>query len=128
MTHAVETITTFDLEPAQLLAFDGGTRMRVLSGAAWLTEEGRPGDAIVAAGREVALRGGRSVAEALEPTRLQVVEARRGRGGVALRASRRLRRAALGWRRLVARLQLGAAGSPEDPGGSDPAFTAGRSR
>lgn len=126
MNHAVETITTFDLDRAQLLAFDGGTRMRVLFGAAWLTEEGRPGDAIVAAGREVALRGGRSVAEALEPTRLQVVEARRG--GVALCAGRRLRRAALGWRRLVARLQLGAAGSPENPGGSGPAFTERRSR
>ena len=103
-----EAVTTIDLGYEQLFVFDGGpqARVRVLYGATWLTEEGRPGDTIVEAGAEFALHGGRAVAEALGPTRLQIVKQRRR--GAARRLGRRLQRAAHSLRQLVGRLQLGA--------------------
>jgi len=103
-----EAVTTIDLGYEQLFVFDGGpqARVRVLYGATWLTEEGRPGDTIVGAGAEVALHGGRAVAEGLGPTRLQIVEPRRR--GAARRLGHRLLQAAHGLRQLVGRLQLGA--------------------
>ena len=54
MNTPTETIRTIDLGYEQMLIFDGGrgARMRVLYGAAWLTGEGDPVDAIVGAGSE----------------------------------------------------------------------------
>jgi hypothetical protein len=109
MRAAAETVTTIDLGYEQLFVFDGGpqARLRVLYGAAWLTEEGQSADAIVGAGGEVPLHGGRALAEALGPTRLQIVAA--ARGGALRRAGRWLRRTTTGLRRRLGRLQLGAA-------------------
>ena len=50
-----------------------GDRVRVLFGATWLTQEGEPGDAVLRAGSELPLSGGRTLVEALEPARLQVL-------------------------------------------------------
>ena len=108
MNDRAETVRTIDLGYEQMLVIDGGpgSRVRVLYGATWLTEEGEPGDAIVGGGDEVALRGGRTLIEALAPTRLQILEAR---SGAAARAGRWLRRAAHEARQRLDRLQLGAA-------------------
>jgi hypothetical protein len=108
MQRRAETVTTVDLGYEQLFVFNGGSqaRVRVLYGATWLTEEGQPGDAIVGAGGEVALHGGRAVAEGLGPTRLEIVEERRHR--LVLDVGQRLQRAARKWRERLGRLQLGA--------------------
>ena len=114
MTGTAQTVTTVDLGYEQMLVFDGGpgARVRVLYGATWLTEEGQRTDAIVGAGSELALHGGRAVAEGLAPTRLQIVQARRS--DPAAHIGRRLRQAA-GWlRRQFERLQMGA-GSTVEP-------------
>jgi hypothetical protein len=105
----VETVRTVDLGYEQMLVFDGGpqARVRVLYGATWLTEEGQAGDAIVSAGDEVALHGGRALIEGLGPTRVQIVEVERR--GLAKRTGRWLRRAAHNARKQIDRLQLGAA-------------------
>lgn len=109
MNARTETVTTVDLGYEQLFVFDGGpqARVRVLYGAAWLTEEGQPGDLIVGAGGEARLHGGRALAEGLGTTRLQIVEAE-GRGALR-RAGRWLQRATLDLRQWLGRLQLGAA-------------------
>ncbi|MCK7497791.1 MAG: hypothetical protein MZW92_48815 [Comamonadaceae bacterium] len=60
----------------------------------WLTEEGTVADAIVGAGTEAPLRGGRTVIEALAPSRLQIIAG--GRCCVDALAQGWLRRA---WRR-----------------------------
>ena len=105
----VQTIRTVDLGYEQMLVFDGGpqARVRVLYGATWLTEEGRAEDAIVGAGEEVALHGGRALIERLAPTRVQIVEPQRR--GLAWRTGGWLRRAARGARQQIGRFQLGAA-------------------
>jgi hypothetical protein len=112
MQTRAEVVTTVDLGYEQLFTFDGGphSRVRVLYGATWLTEEGQTGDSVVVAGGELALHGGRAVAEGLVPTRLQIVEPRPR--SVARRAGPWLRQAARDLRRLLARLQLGAAAEP----------------
>lgn len=112
MKPTAESVTTIDLGYEQLLVFDGGprARLRVLYGATWLTEEGQPADAVVGAGAEVPLHGGRAVVEGLGPTRLQIVEA--GPRSVAHHAGPRLQRAVRDLRQLLARLQLGAAAEP----------------
>jgi len=109
MTGPTETVTTIDLGYEQLFVLDGGpaARVRVLYGAMWLTEEGEPADAIVGNGREVALHGGRAVAEGLEPTRLQIVETRSPSG--IQRVRQQLRRALRGLRAGLGRHQLGMA-------------------
>jgi len=114
MKGSAETVTTVDLGYEQMLVFDGGpdARVRVLYGATWLTEEGLRDDAIVGTGDEVALHGGRAVAEGLAPTRLQIVQARRP--DPAAHIGRRLRQAAGRLRRQFERLQLGA-GSAVEP-------------
>jgi hypothetical protein len=108
MNDRAETVRTIDLGYEQMLVIDGGpgSRVRVLYGATWLTEEGETGDAIVGGGDEVALRGGRALIEGLAPTRLQILEAR---SSAAARAGRWLRRAAHKARQRLDRLQLGAA-------------------
>jgi hypothetical protein len=107
MADASETIRTIDLGYEQMWVFDGGrdARVRVLYGAAWLTEEGEPGDAIARAGDEVALHGGRAVIEAIGPARVQIVSVR---PGVLRRAGRWLQQAARRARQQAGRLQLGA--------------------
>lgn len=93
-----------DLGDAQLMVFDSarGERVRVLWGSSLLTQEGEVGDALLSPGAELALQDGRTVIEALGPTRLQIVgDARRGPS--LLRAV--LRRA----RHWVTRQQFGPA-------------------
>lgn len=109
MKRKAETVTTVDLGYEQLFVFEGGreARVRVLYGATWLTEEGQPGDAIVGAGGEVALHGGRAVVEGLGPTRLQIVRARPT--GTLQSTTGWLRRAARNLREQLGRLQLGTA-------------------
>lgn len=113
MKGGARTVTTVDLGHEQMLVFDGGpdSRVRVLYGATWLTEEGQRADAIVGAGSEVALHGGRAVAEGLAPTRLQIVQVRRSDPGAHI--GHRLRQAASRLLRQLERLQLGAGGAVE---------------
>lgn len=90
-----------DLGSEQLAVYEGspGERVRVVCGAAWLTQEGEPGDVVLRAGAELSLRAGRTVIQALEPTRLQILGVARS-PGAGQRLVRHLRRWAL-------RLQLG---------------------
>lgn len=89
---------TIELGRAQMLSLQGGPgdRVRVLCGSALLTQEGDLDEAMLDSGREFELHDGRTLIEALQPARLQIVRAaRQPRGAVA--AVRR-------WRQ---RLQLG---------------------
>lgn len=107
MKTAAPRIRTIDLGYEQILIFDDGRgeRVRVLYGATWLTQEGEDGDTVLQPGAERTLCDGRTLIQALEPSRLQVVG-----GPVPRRHPVRalLRRA----RRWIARLQLGPA-TPE---------------
>lgn len=74
------TTRTIDLGYEQILTLEGrpGTRVRVLYGAMWLTEEGDPRDVFARCGQEVTLGSdGRSVIEGLGHARVQVIEPRR---------------------------------------------------
>ncbi|HEU0202801.1 MAG TPA: DUF2917 domain-containing protein [Burkholderiaceae bacterium] len=74
-------VRTVDLGYDQLLMLHGepGTRVRVLFGGVWLTEEGAVQDVFAAAGEEVALRTRKgALLEALRPARVQVIEPVRG--------------------------------------------------
>ncbi len=108
MSGRQETVTTIDLGYEQMFVFDGGpgARVRVLYGATWLTEEDQPGDAVVCAGGEVSLHGGRALVEGLGPTRVQIVAAPRHHLGQ--QSVSRLRAAARDVRRWLGRLQFGA--------------------
>lgn len=91
-------IRTIDMGREQMLSLQGsrGDRVRVLCGSALLTQEGDLDEAMLDAGREFELHDGRTLIEALQPARLQIVHAgRQPRGPLA--AVRR-------WRQ---RLQLG---------------------
>jgi hypothetical protein len=92
---------TIDLDNEQLMAFEGGPggRVRVVCGAAWLTQESELGDALLQAGSEQPLRAGRTIIQALGPARLQILGTARP-PGAWLRLARR-------WRHWVLRLQLG---------------------
>jgi hypothetical protein len=71
------TVRTVDLGYDQMLVLQGrpGTRVRVLYGSAWLTEEGCAQDIFAGSGGEVALHGGgRAVVEGLGVARVQVIE------------------------------------------------------
>ncbi len=107
MDEAGRTMTTVDLGYEQMFVFRGGTgtRVRVLYGATWLTEEDRLADAVVRAGEEVFLHGGRVLVEGLAPARLQIVSA--PAIGLRRQASDRLRQAARDARRWLGRLQFG---------------------
>jgi hypothetical protein len=75
------TVRTVDLGYDQMLVLQGrpGTRVRVLYGSAWLTEEGCAQDIFAGSGGEVALRGGgRTVVEGLGVARVQVIAPPRG--------------------------------------------------
>ena len=95
-----QQIRTIDLGSEQLMVFEGrpGERVRVLFGATWLTQEDEAGDAILRGGTELRLRPGRTVVEALEPTRLQIV------GHARAHPLQRLARVARHW---ATRLQFG---------------------
>lgn len=72
-----ETLTTIDLGYEQLLVLEGrrGTRVRVLYGSLWLTEEGEAGDRFPASGEEVVLKSrGLALLEGLGAARVQLVE------------------------------------------------------
>jgi len=97
------TPRTIDLGRRQLMVFEAqpGEHLRVLQGTTWLTQEGEPDDAMLSPGADLALHAGRTLVEALEPTRVQIVSS----GGPAMPAPvRALVRAA---RRWLTRLQLG---------------------
>ena len=77
MDRTLATTRTYDLGYEQLLTFVGrpGTRVRVLYGSMWLTEEGREQDIFAACGDEVTLKaGGVSVIEGLGAARVQLIE------------------------------------------------------
>lgn len=95
------TLRTIELSSEQLMAVEAGPgeRLRVLYGAAWLTQEGEWGDAVLRPGAEWRLRSGPALIQALGPTRLQMLGA-----GRPPAAWQRLLRAL---RRGVVRLQLG---------------------
>lgn len=104
------TTRTIDLGRDQLLVLQqGGGHLRVLQGAAWLTEEGRAVDAFLEAGADWPLQARRTVVGAIATARLQVVG----------EAARRPPPLAAGWRRFVAawhrqvtRLHLGPVAAP----------------
>jgi hypothetical protein len=116
MKATTTTMRTIDLGYEQVFVLDGGrdTRVRVLFGGTWLTEEDASGDAIVCAGEEVALRrDGHAVLEGLGPTRLQIIEpARRP----LQRAARWRQHVGRYLRQTVERLHLGARAAAEPNG------------
>jgi hypothetical protein len=68
---------THELEHKQLLVLADrpGTRIKVLSGRAWLTEEGQPDDRFAQPGEELRVtHRGRAIVEAIGRTRLQLVQ------------------------------------------------------
>jgi len=104
MKTATTRIRTIDLGYEQMMIFDDGRgeRVRVLYGATWLTQEGEAGDAVLRPGAERALRDGRSLIEALEPSRLEILgQPARGRSPLRTLLGR--------VRRWITRLQLGPA-------------------
>jgi len=109
MAMTVETVTTINLDHEQMFVFKGGpqARVRVLYGATWLTEEGRPGDAVIRSGEELPLHGGRVVLEGLAPARVQIVAT--SRRGALRRAADGLSRVLRGARRRLDPWQLGPA-------------------
>jgi hypothetical protein len=74
------TTRTVDLGYDQLLVLEAarpGTRVRVLYGNMWLTEEGTAQDVFAGSGAEVQLKSrGRAVVEGLGAARVQVIEPR----------------------------------------------------
>lgn len=107
-----QRVTTIDLgyEQMWLVESPARTKVRVLYGGVWLTEEGSGRDAMLSSGDEVALRSrGLSVLEGLGATRIQVVE--EGTHGQVLRdrLERGMARVATAFARLRQRLQFGRA-------------------
>jgi hypothetical protein len=108
MKQQPQTHRTVDLAADQVLTLDGpaGAHVRVLHGAAWLTQEGQLDDVVLRGGATQQLREGRAVFAALEPTRLQLAAAAARPRPWTVAAWRSLRR-------HVTRLQFGvAAGVP----------------
>jgi hypothetical protein len=69
------TTRTISLDHEQLLILEGrpGTRVKVLFGDVWLTEESESRDHFLKSGEEVSLQSGkRTVIEPLAPTHLQI--------------------------------------------------------
>jgi hypothetical protein len=88
MDWAPQTIRTIDLGYEQMLLIEAHPqmRMRVLYGGIWLTEENRPDDRFLLSGDEVALKSrGLTIAEALAPSRVEVVDSDGQRAGERLR-------------------------------------------
>lgn len=91
-----ETVRTIDLGYEQLLVLERrrGTRVRVLYGSLWLTEEGEAEDRFAAGGEEVVLKSrGLALLQGLGVARVQLVEPPRetwrARLAAALRGARR---------------------------------------
>jgi hypothetical protein len=100
-----ETVRTIDLGYEQMMLFDSGrgSRVRVLYGAAWLTEAGDGGDRILRTGDELELQGsGPGLIEALQFSRVQITS--RGNDGWLHRVARRVQRVLQAQRK---RAQLG---------------------
>lgn len=77
MRHDTVTLKTLDLPGGTLLPFASmpGERVRVVCGRVWLTEEGNPRDAFLAAGEEVLLdTRGLAVIETLGAARIQLIQ------------------------------------------------------
>lgn len=110
MSNAMRTITTIELGHEELLVLDAGRRgrLRVLRGAAWLTEEGETDDTVLCAGNEHILHGGRALIEGLGPARVQFEMA--PASGLR-RLAARLRSIRHQVQAAVERLQLGPAPS-----------------
>lgn len=82
-----ENMSTIGLDHEQLLVLQdrSGTRVRVLSGGVWLTEEGEPDDRFAWCGEELLLNArGRTVLEGIGQARIEVLQP-------PLRPARRLR-------------------------------------
>jgi hypothetical protein len=76
-THLTDRIRHIDLAAARLLVLDDspGTRIQVLSGGLWITEESNLEDRFAAAGQWLRLEApGRTVVEALGPSRVRLFE------------------------------------------------------
>lgn len=76
-SYITDPTRTLDLGHEQLLVLDDrpGTRIQVLAGGLWLTEEGHLEDRFAGAGEWLRLEArGRTVAEALGPTRVVLVD------------------------------------------------------
>ena len=76
MEYQTTVFKTLDLPGGTLLPLSStrGERVRVLSGRAWLTEEGDLRDAFLASGEEATLGGrGLAIIEALTPVRVQLL-------------------------------------------------------
>jgi len=109
MKRKAMTLRTIDLGYEQLFLVEGGpdTRVRVLYGGTWLTEEGVTGDSVIGAGEEVSLQArGIALLEGLSESRLQIVEP--PRGGISQQAGLWQRRALQWFRNAIDRLHLGA--------------------
>jgi hypothetical protein len=75
--HFAASHRTQELAHQQLLVLADrpGTRIKVISGGAWLTEEGQPEDRFAQAGEELRVtRRGRAIVEGIGRTRLQLVQ------------------------------------------------------
>lgn len=71
------TIRTVDLGYEQMLMITGrpGTRVKVIYGGVWLTEEGRTQDVFARGGEAVAVQSHRrALLEGLGPTRVELIE------------------------------------------------------
>jgi hypothetical protein len=93
-------VRTVDLGYEQLLLLESRprTRVKVIYGGIWLTEQDRSDDVFATGGEEVALTSrGLAVIEGLSPARVEVAESLTGRGQVA------------GWMREALRALSGAA-------------------
>ena len=96
MASTTHHIRTIELGRAQLVALDSGRgdRVRVLCGSALLTQEGDVDDALLSPRGEAVLHDGRTLIEALQPSRLQIVSegasARRGPRALVRRWRQRL--------------------------------------
>ena len=93
-SYTTSRTRTVDLDHEQLLVIDDqpGTRVQVLCGGIWLTEERRLQDRFAAAGQWLRLQAhGRAVAEALGATRVRVFEPVRRPGATWVHALRRWR-------------------------------------
>jgi Protein of unknown function (DUF2917) len=107
MKSATPLVSIIELGPDQLKVLDGGgdSRLRVLSGTAWLTQEGEPGDAVLARGDELPLRSGRTLIQALQTARVQL----------SVRPASPWAALGMQLRKVIARLHLGPA-APEPLG------------
>ncbi len=77
MNWNTTTVRTVDLGYEQMLLLEGRpcTKVKVIYGGIWLTEEGSPGDVFAATGDEVALKSrGLAVVEGLGYARVEVME------------------------------------------------------